>query len=190
MDIIALDGQYGIAIKTVDETSGAISRRVLLPGSYVGADWAQTDISAESEDVKALAAKRWTAPVVDAYKALRAPPAPTVDDIVSERTRRLTAGFDYNFGDARGVHHIGTTDEDMKGWDEVTKASQAAIALSQPSTVINIVTNSGAVAVSALEWQQVLLAAAAARQPLWAKSFTLEAMSPIPRDFTSDSYWR
>ena len=115
--------------------------------------------------------------------------APTIADVEKERERRLSLGFNYNFGDARGVHHIGTTAKDMKGWDEVSAASQALVAIGQPSTQIDVVTNTGSASVTALEWQMVLIAAAAARQPIWAKSFELEAMSPIPADFAADSYW-
>ena len=113
----------------------------------------------------------------------------TVDDVATERTRRLALGFDYNFNDVRGIHRIGTTEADMRGWDEVTTIANAAINLSLPNTVINVVTDTGPAAITALEWQSILLAAAAFRQPLWAKSFLLQAMSPIPSDFTSDSYW-
>ena len=40
-----------------------------------------------------------------------------VAGILSERARRLATGFDYDFGDERGIHHIGTTPEDKRGWD-------------------------------------------------------------------------
>lgn len=116
-------------------------------------------------------------------------PKPTVDDVAAERERRLQLGFDYRFADVRGAHHIGTTDADMKGWDEVTKATQAAIALGQSTALFDIVTNTGQVTITALEWQQILVAASAARQPLWAASFTLEASNPIPADFKDDKYW-
>lgn len=114
---------------------------------------------------------------------------PTIDNVAAERDRRLAFGFDYDFGDARGVHRIGTTDADMKGWDEVTKASQAAIAIGAAATEFNIVTSTGPATLTALEWQRVLLAATAARQPLWAASFALEAANPIPADYAADSHW-
>lgn len=122
---------------------------------------------------------------VTAYTA----PAPTADDVAAERTRRMALGFDYNFGAPRGVHHIQTTEADMKGWDEVTTLANALIASGQPNATINILTGTGPTQVTATEWQSVLLAAAAFRQPLWAKSFTLQAMSPIPADYKNDSYW-
>ena len=113
----------------------------------------------------------------------------TIEEVAAERRRRLALGFDYDFGDARGVHHIGTTAADMVGWDEVTKASQAMIALGAGSSAINIVTETGPATVTAIEWQSILLAASAARQPLWAASFALQAMDPIPADYADDVYW-
>lgn len=113
----------------------------------------------------------------------------TTDDVIRERTRRLALGFDYDFGDARGVHRIGTTPEDMIGWDEVAKGSQAAINLGAPETPIHIVTDTGAVTVSALEFQAILAAATAHRQPIWAASFALQVMSPIPANYADDEWW-
>ena len=106
-----------------------------------------------------------------------------------ERERRLAAGFDYNFGDARGVHRIGTTPADLAGWDEVSKLASAMIAIGETGADINIVTDTGACAVTAMEWQGVLIAAAGFRQPIWGASFALQAMSPIPADYADDSRW-
>jgi len=116
-------------------------------------------------------------------------PKVSVDDVATERKRRLALGFDYDFADARGVHRIGTTDTDLNGWDEVSQIAQVAINLGQPATEIQIVTDTGPVAVTATEWQSVLLAAGAHRQPLWAASFALQATDPIPADFENDKYW-
>lgn len=109
-------------------------------------------------------------------------------DVSAERDRRLALGFDYDFGDARGVHRINTTPGDMVGWDEVTKLASALLALGQ-STTITIATGTGVTQITPLEWQQVMLAAAQFRQPIWGASFVLEAMDPIPTGFTDDSYW-
>lgn len=116
-------------------------------------------------------------------------PAPTAGEVVQECERRLALGFDYDFGDARGVHRIGTSTPDMIGWDEVSKLAGAMIALGNGAGTVDIVTNTGAATVTALEWQSILVAAAQFRQPIWAKSFALQAMSPIPADFDSDTYW-
>lgn len=109
--------------------------------------------------------------------------------VIAERKRRLALGFDYDFGDDRGVHRIGTTEADLKGWDEVTDIASADIALGNGSTAISIATDTGPCTVTALEWQSILVAAGAFRQPIWAASFALQAMDPIPADFTDDSYW-
>ncbi|WP_420408703.1 hypothetical protein [Hoeflea sp.] len=108
--------------------------------------------------------------------------------VIQERQRRLALGFDYDFGDARGVHHIGTTPADLAGWDEVTKFSQAALAISQDPD-ISIVTDTGPAIVTATEWQSILLAAAAHRQPIFAASFALQASDPIPANFADDTHW-
>lgn len=113
----------------------------------------------------------------------------TIQDVVAERERRLGLGFDYDFGDARGTHRIGTTEADMKGWTEVSTASQAAINLGQPTAPIALVTDTGPVTVTAQEWQAILLTAAQVRQPIWAASFLISAMNPIPADYTNDQYW-
>lgn len=123
--------------------------------------------------------------VVESYT----PPPITVENVVAERVRRLAAGFDYDFGDARGVHHIGTTAQDMAGWDEVTALANAYVAQGDTVSMIGIVTDTGPVAVTAMEWQAILVAAAAFRQPIWAASFVLQAMSPIPVDYADNKYW-
>ena len=109
-------------------------------------------------------------------------------DVSRERDRRLALGFDYDFGDARGVHRIGTTKGDEEGWDEVTKIalSRNAIGSTDP---ITIMTDTGPAVVTPLEWLAVLEAAAAFRQPIWQASFVLQAMDPIPDDYAEDSHW-
>jgi len=109
--------------------------------------------------------------------------------VLAERERRLSVGFDYDFGDARGVHHIATSEQDMRGWDEVTKIANAMLALNDQTSMISIVTSTGPVQVTAIEWQHVLVAAGDFRQPIWAASFALQAMDPIPADVTDDQYW-
>lgn len=109
--------------------------------------------------------------------------------VIAERERRLVAGFDYDFGDARGVHRIATSEQDMRGWDEVTKIASAMLSLNDHVAAIDIVTETGPVPVKAIEWQRVLVAAAAFRQPIWTASFALQAMETIPADVTDDRYW-
>lgn len=109
--------------------------------------------------------------------------------VQAERERRLAEGFNYDFGDERGLHHIGTTPADMVGWTSVTTLAQAAINLGAPGTLVHIVTNTGPVSVTAMEWQTILVAAGQFQQPIWAASFQLQAMTPIPADYTSNAHW-
>lgn len=113
----------------------------------------------------------------------------TVADVVAERERRLAAGFDYDFGDARGVHRIGTTAADLAGWSEVSTYAGALIDSGDVTTTIGIMTDTGPCMVTAPEWRAIELAAAQFRQPLWAKSFGLMASNPIPADYTDDRHW-
>lgn len=113
----------------------------------------------------------------------------TTADVEIERDRRLQLGFDYDFGDARGVHHIGTTDADMIGWSEVSTYAGALIDAGDITTPIEISTNTGSCQVTAPEWRVIEIAAAEFRQPLWSASFRLAKMSPIPAGYQDDSYW-
>jgi hypothetical protein len=106
-----------------------------------------------------------------------------------ERVRRLAAGFDYDFGDERGVHRIGTTEEDRKGWADVNIAAFKAVARGQGQKILHIFTNSGPVDVTADEWLAILDADEAFRQPIWQMSFALQAMEPIPQDIENQEYW-
>jgi hypothetical protein len=112
----------------------------------------------------------------------------TVEQVQAECARRLAAGFDYDFEDARGVHTIATTDKDMEGWREVTDIANARLATSD-TTAIGIATETGETQVTPLEWMDVLKAAAAFRQPIWAYSFALQAQDPIPQNYTDDEHW-
>tara|TARA_R110000782_G_scaffold3228_2_gene11912 strand:+ start:3975 stop:4562 length:588 start_codon:yes stop_codon:yes gene_type:complete len=113
----------------------------------------------------------------------------TVANVITERQRRLAAGFTYDFTDARGVHTIGTTEADMNGWDEVSKAASALVALGLPDQAISIVTDTGPCDVTAIEWQSVLVSAMQFRQPIFAASFVLQSSDPIPQDYADDVNW-
>ena len=117
------------------------------------------------------------------------PVAPSPKAVQRERDRRLSLGFEYDFGDVRGVHRIGTTDADMKGWNEVINLANALIDTGDTTTLIDIVTDTAPCQVTAPEWQAIMLAGALSRQTIWAKSFALQAMDPIPGDYADDKYW-
>ncbi len=111
------------------------------------------------------------------------------EEIKAECRRRLALGFDYQFDDARGVHHIATTPEDMAGWDEVTAVASAFIAIGSNEETITIHTDTGVTQVTATEWQHILVAAGRHRQRIWLASFHLQNQDPIPADFSDDSHW-
>lgn len=117
------------------------------------------------------------------------PDAPTPADVAAERDRRLAGGFSYDFGDARGVHVFATTEADLRGWRDVSDYAAALRANGDTMTTIAILTETGATAVTAADWADILIAAAAFRQPIWAASFALQAMDPIPADYADDSRW-
>lgn len=116
-------------------------------------------------------------------------PAPTVDDVIFERSVRLAVGFDYDFKDDRGVQHIGTTDQDMKGWAEVTDWANSQTALGNVAATIKIVTDTGSVDIVPLDWMKILNAAGEFRQPIWEASFNLQSMNQIPDDYTDNKWW-
>lgn len=127
--------------------------------------------------------KKWTGLGIESA-------APNADDVIAERDRRLQLGFEYDFADERGKHHIGTSEAAMRRWmDEVTPLAQAFINANQPGGQIYIATNTGQVTVTASEWQLILIASASFRQPLYQASFALQAMNPIPGDYKDDKYW-
>lgn len=119
-----------------------------------------------------------------------AAPAPSPEDVWAEKDRRWAFGFDYDFGDGRGVHHIATTRKDLEDWDKVSAAASAFIALGQPGATITIYTETGPATVTALEWQSVLVAAAAFFQAAIDAGAALVAMDPIPADYADDGWWQ
>lgn len=128
------------------------------------------------------------------FETFERPPTPVAppnaSNVESERDRRLALGFDYDFGDARGVHRIGTTPDDLNGWNEVSTLAGALARTGDMTATITILTDTGLCAVTALEWANIEIAAGAFRQPIWTGSFVLSAMDPVPTDYaTNDSYW-
>lgn len=113
------------------------------------------------------------------------------NDVSAELDRRLSYGFDFNFGDERGIHHFGTTQKDMERWSqEVTPLAQAATSKGDADRQINIKTETGPVAITASEWWDILDAAGEWRQPIYQAYFLLKAMDPIPQDYASNpDYW-
>ncbi len=106
------------------------------------------------------------------------PPAPSLDDLKrlvdAEREARLSVGFDFDFGDTRGVHRFGTTGRDRLGWSEVEGMATAAINAGQVSLPIAVRTDTGDLTIAAHEWPAVRLAGAVALQPVWQASWTIK----------------
>lgn len=115
----------------------------------------------------------------------------SADMLVAELERRLSLGFEFDFGDERGVHHFGTTPKDMERWtQEVTPLAQAATSKGDRARPIGIKTDTGPVAIMATEWWDILDAAGEWRQPIYQAYFALKAMDPIPKDYaTNPVYW-
>lgn len=109
--------------------------------------------------------------------------------VIAERARRLATGFDYDFGDERGIHRIGTTAEDEKGWDEVQKWAVAMTALGDTESTLLISTDTGTASVTATDWCAIVAHGASVQQPIWQASFVLQEMDPVPEDYADDKYW-
>lgn len=170
----------------IADDSGVILTAIVSDVRQEGAIIVDADTFADAAGN--LGRRRWVDGVLTAYEPPSA--AVTVADVARERDRRLSFGFDYDFGDARGIHHIATAAEDMRKWmDEVNPLAQTLINAGQPGGEIAIVTETGPVTITAGEWQSILLAAGEWRQPIYAAYFALKVFDPIPADFAEDTYW-
>lgn len=117
-------------------------------------------------------------------------PLVTAGYVVAEQRRRLAQGFDFDFGNERGVHHIATTEQDMKDWSEVTTWATVKLLTGDTASKLTIATNTGVAEVTAPEWMAVLNAGTLARQPIYQGAFWLMAQDPIPSDYASnEAYW-
>ena len=109
--------------------------------------------------------------------------------VLRERDRRFELGLPYKFPDSRGLHLFATTAEDMKGWADVDRIALRNVAIGKGGAPIDIVTEVGPVTVTSSEWLDVMEAFENLRQPVWAASFELLKMDPIPQDPTDPQYW-
>lgn len=174
-----LDIIPGGLVYVCTEMDGLTHRAPRAPGS---------DLSDLPDDFRAEIEAIWTPEVVAAWQASQVPPGPTKAHVYAERDRRLAGGFDFDFGDTRGVHRFGTTVGDMIGWDEVSKLADVMRRLASPD-LITIATETGPAQITPAEWDDILLASAAMRQPIWQASFLLTALDPIPADYADDVHW-
>lgn len=178
-----------IARSRLDRLDFDLDTALAVYASEMEAHRFTVDIPAPTADPFVVAVYRAGGYTIHEDRPAPEPQPPDADDIIAERERRLSLGFDYDFGDVRGVHRIGTTPADLVGWDDVSKLAGAMLALGDTTGTIPVVTDTGPVALTALEWQAVLLASAAFRQPIWAASFALQATDPIPADYADDIHW-
>lgn len=112
------------------------------------------------------------------------PPAPTNDDVNAERQRRIVGGAVFN-----GIHVTGR-DQDIVNLTNLALAAQVRIA-GGDTTTLTTYRDGGNVdhdltPSEVLDlWQQ----ASARVSAIYAASWALKAMEPIPADFANDSYW-
>lgn len=177
--IYSIEATLTGVISIARDDDGVTHRETRQPGA---------DISDLPGDVRTEIEALWTPEVVAAWQASQVPPAPTKAQIYAERDRRLAMGFSYDFGDARGVHRFGTTDADKRGWDEVSELADV-LRRTGSSAQITIATETGPAQITPAEWDAILLASAAMRQPIWQASFLLTALDPIPADYADDVHW-
>ena len=170
---------------------GEVTPRVLRGQPLIPAGCVET----APPDIPEGKLARWTGAEWDLIDtpgpAPEADPEPETEEwtLQQERDRRLAMGFSFDFGDERGVHIIGTTADDMRGWDEVTQFCDLVRrgVIDQPS--IGISTETGDVEITPAEWDLILAAAAAFRQPVWQASFALANLDELPTDFADDAWW-
>ncbi|MFA5630348.1 MAG: hypothetical protein WC997_02450 [Porticoccaceae bacterium] len=165
--------------------------RVILASSWTAEDRAAFGVY--QVDVTPLEGYVWTGQISNndgiPEPIFEPVPPPSTQEVIEERRRRLALGFDYDFEDTRGIHRIATTEQDHKGWDKVSKLATSAILAGASDTEITIHTETGGVAVTAAEWQQIVIAVGMWEQPIWQVSFALQQMNPIPADFADDKWW-
>lgn len=109
--------------------------------------------------------------------------------VLEERYRRLSEGFEFDFGDERGVHFIQTRDIDEEGWRQVDRWAAAATGLGDTGSTLLISTGTGPVHVTAPEWHAIVAHGSTVQQPIWQASFALRAMEPVPDDYTDNKWW-
>lgn len=78
-----------ITVRSANADNTVVSRRVIVPGSFVSAAWVDTDVSGESAAVRATAAALWTPAVVSAYQA--AHPWIVPDPVAVAAAQRIAA---------------------------------------------------------------------------------------------------
>lgn len=113
-----------------------------------------------------------------------APPPPTGDDVNAERQRRIITGAVFG-----GVHVTGR-DEDIMNLTNLALAAQVRMA-GGDTTTLTTYRDGGNVDHDLTPPQMLTLwqQASARVSAIYAASWAIKAMDPIPADFANDSYW-
>lgn len=97
-----------------------------------------------------------------------------IDYVEKRRKAKTSIGYNYDFGDARGVHTIGTTVKDRDGWDEVWRLSDSLIKKNQGTATLKIRTDTGETTITASEWPDIQAAGTLYFQPVYDASWTIK----------------
>lgn len=159
------------------------------PGEWRQGVWQATALASLPEAVREAAETHWTAARVAAWRATSKPPVPTRDDLLAainaERQRRIEAGKVIN-----GVYVTGR-DEDARNLTNLALAAQVRIAGGDTSTIT--VYRDGNNVDHELTPPQVLSLwqhSSAYVSDLYATSWSIKAMEPLPVDVTVDGLWQ
>ena len=170
-----------------DKTSGNIRQTGHCPDVMIEL---QTPIDTSLAMLQGVVADPMTQKVDVATKTLIARPAPppTSDDVNAERDRRLRDGLPITVS--------GTTipvQADPLSMTLLTGLGSGATAqITAGNGSATTVFRDAANVDHTLSWndvQTLALGALAAVSMIYSKSWALKAMSPIPSDYTADSYW-
>lgn len=158
------------------------------PGEWRQGVWQATAVASLPEAVREAAEEHWTAARVASYRTASEPPVPTRDDlhaaINAERQRRIEAGKVIE-----GVYVTGR-DEDARNLTNLALAAQMRIAGGDTATITvyrdgnNVGHELTPPQVLSL-WQQ----SSAYVSDLYAASWAVKAMEPLPVDVTADELW-
>lgn len=178
LDIFDLLDNAAVQLRFVDET-GSFHREVRWPGA---------DITDLPEDVRAAIAAHWTPARVSAYEAeqaeARKPDPVTTDMINAERARRIAAGT------VIGNVYVTGRDEDARNLMALALAAQMRLASGDDETVT--IFRDGDNVDHELTPSQVLhlwQESAAFVSHLYAKSWEIKELDPLPDDITENELW-
>ncbi len=171
---------------TLRDTTG--HTMLYAPGAWRHGEWHATNLTTLPTAVRDVADELWTPALVAAYRAASEPPVPSRDDqlaaINAERQRRIEAGTIID-----GVYVTGK-DEDARNLTNLALAAQLRIA--SGDTVTITVYRDGNNADHELAPPQVLALwqqSAEYVSALYAASWAIKAMEPLPDDVAADGLW-